>query len=316
MRAMAINNFGGSEQMSLMDLPRPVPGKGEVLIRIRAAGVNPVDAKIRAGLLRFRMPHMFPVIPGWDASGVVEEAGEGCRRLKVGDEVFAYCRKPVIMHGAYAEYIAVDERNAALKPRSLSHEEAAAIPLSALTAWQSLFDAAGLRRGQSVLVHAAAGGVGGYAVQMARWKGAKVVATASGPNHEYVNSLGVRRVIDYTSTDFVSAVREFFPEGVDVAFDTVGGEVQNRSAAAVARGGTLVSILAYTREAELRAMGIQCKYVFVRPDGRQLARIASLIDAGKLRTHLSAVLPLEQAAKAHEMIETGHTRGKIVLSVA
>ncbi len=316
MRAIIINNFGGRDQLQMAERPRPVPGKGEVLIRVRAAGVNPVDTKICGGYLRFRLPHMFPIILGWDAAGVVEELGPGCKRFKAGDEVFAYCRKALVMHGTYCEFIAVDEKNVALKPTKLSFDEAAAIPLAGLTAWQSLTEAGEISRGQRVLIHAAAGGVGGYAVQIARNKGCRVIATASAANHDLVKSLGAHEVIDYTQTDFVTAVREKYPDGLDVVFDTVGGEVQERSAGVLKPGGKLVSILAFAKEAELRAKGADCRYVFVRPEGRQLAKLAKLADAGKLKVTLAATLPLEEAAKAHEMIDSRHTRGKIVLKIA
>jgi len=316
MRAIIINNFGGRDQLQLADRPRPVPGKKEVLIRVRAAGCNPVDYKVREGLVRFRIPHMFPVIPGWDVAGVVEEAGPGCKRFKPGDEVFAYCRKPLIMHGTYAEFVAFDEKNVARKPAGLSFEEAAAIPLAGLTAYQSLIEAGEIRRGLRVLIHAAAGGVGGFAVQLARWKGCHVIATASAANHDYVKSLGADQVIDYTQRDFVEVIRSQHPEGIDRVFDTVGGDVQTRSADALRIGGRLISILAFTREEELRAKGVDCRYVFVRPEGGHLARLAKLADAGKLKVTLAATLPLEEAARAHEMLESRHTRGKIVLRVA
>jgi NADPH:quinone reductase-like Zn-dependent oxidoreductase len=313
MRAIVIDNFGSRAELKLAERPLPVPLRGEVLIRVRAAGVNPVDVKIREGLLRTRLPHQFPIIPGWDVAGVVEEMGGGCRRLQVGDEVYAYARKPVVMHGTYAEFVAVAEKLVALKPSRMSFAEAASVPLAALTAYQSLVDAAGLRRGQSVLIHAAAGGVGGFAVQLARIRGARVIATASAPHHDYVRNLGAQDVIDYTREDFVAAVRRRYLEGVEVAFDTVGGDVQSRSAAAVRKGGILVSLLAFQQEASLQALGIRTRYVFVTPGATQLRRLAAWVDRGVLRTHLAVQLPLEEAARAHELIESRHTQGKIVL---
>jgi NADPH:quinone reductase-like Zn-dependent oxidoreductase len=290
MKAIAIEEYGGREKLKVMDVPKPVPQPGEVLIRIMAAGVNPVDCKIRQGYLKDRLPNRFPLIPGWDAAGV------------------AYCRKPVIQHGTYAEYVSVPETYVAAKPRNLSFEEAASIPLAALTAYQSLFDAAGLGRGQNVLIHAAAGGVGGFAVQLARDRGATIWATASRKNHEYVRGLGAHHVIDYTACDFREKARN-----MDVVFDTVGGDVQIRSADCVKKGGVLVSILAYQDEAALKAKGIVTKYVFVTPNASQLAELAAMAEQGRLKTHLAAVFPLEEAAQAHEMIESRHTRGKIVL---
>lgn len=315
MRAIVIDQFGGRDQLHLAAVPPPVPGKREVLIRVHAAGVNPVDWKIREGLLRTRMPHQFPIIPGWDVAGVIESTGPGARRFSPGDAVYAYARKPIIKDGTYAEYVAVPETSVARKPANLDFAEAAAVPLVALTAWQSLFDAAGLRRGQTVLIHAAAGGVGGFAVQLARWKGARIIATASAANHDFVRSLGAHEVVDYRTDDVAAAVRRFAPDGVDVAYDTVGGEVQQRSAELVRPGGVLVSILAYADAEAVRARGVEPKYVFVAPSAPQLARLAGLIERGRLKVTIAARLPLEQAAQAHEMIEAGHTRGKLVLTV-
>lgn len=315
MRAMVIHQFGGRDQLQPADLPTPVPGRGEVLIRVQAAGVNPVDVKIREGLARTRFPHQFPIILGWDVAGVIESTGPGATRFRAGDAVYAYARKAIVKDGTYAEFVVLPQANVALKPASLDFAEAAAVPLAALTAWQSLFDAAGLQRGQTVLIHAAAGGVGGFAVQLARWKGARVIATASAANHDYVRSLGAHQVIDYQQDDFVAAVRRAVPDGVDVAYDTVGGDVQQRSALAVRKGGVLVSILAFADEAAVRANGVEPRYVFVAPNAGQLKRLAQLIERGKLKVHLAARLPLAEAARAHEMIETRHTRGKIVLEI-
>lgn len=312
MRAVSFDNFGDESVLQLREHPDPVPGKGEILIRVMAAGVNPVDWKIREGLLKTRMPHQFPIIPGWDVAGKVEKLGPGCRRFKKGAAVYAYARKPVIKDGCYAEYVVLPEKNVALKPESMDFKQAATVPLAALTAWQSLFDAAGLEKGQTVLIHAAAGGVGGFAVQLAKWKGARVIATASAKNHEYVRSLGADEVIDYTQSDFVEAVRALAPKGVDVAYDTVGEEVQIRSLQTVRKGGTLVTILAPTPEAQ-SARGVHLKYVFVAPNAAQLARLAKLIDSGRVKTHIAAEFPLDQAAEAQRMIRSGHTRGKIVI---
>jgi NADPH2:quinone reductase len=313
MKAVSIDTFGGEEVLQYRELEKPAPAKGEVLIRVKAAGVNPVDWKIREGLLKTRLPHQFPIILGWDVAGTIAALGPGCRRFKKGDAVYAYARKPIIKDGCYAEFVALPEKNVAAKPATLDFAQAASIPLAALTAWQSLFDAAGLKKGQTVLIHAAAGGVGGFAVQLAKGAGARVLATASAANHEYCRGLGADEVIDYTSVDFVEAVRSLAPKGVDVAYDTVGGEVQDRSIAVVRKGGTLVTILAPTPAAQ-QAKGIRLRYVFVAPNAAQLKRLAALADAGRLRTHLAAVLPLAQAAEAHRMIRTGHTRGKIVLT--
>lgn len=314
MRAVYIDNFGSRDALCVGIRPDPVPARGEVLIRVKAAGVNPVDVKIREGLRKDKLPHQFPIIPGWDVAGEVAGCGPGVRRFRTGDAVYAYARKPVVKDGAYAEYVTLPERQVAEKPASLSFAEAASIPLAALTAYQSLFIAGRLGRGQTVLVHAAAGGVGGFAVQLAKLRRARVIATASAPNHDYVRCLGADSVIDYTREDFVQAVRRAHPQGIDLAFDTVGGDVQVRSADVLRPGGVLVSLLAYQDEAALQQKGVVTRYVFVAPHAGQLRRLAAWFDRGRMRTHLAAVLPLDRAAEAHAMIESRHTRGKIVLT--
>jgi len=316
MRVIALENFGGVEVLKKMDLPDPHPGPREVRIRVKAAGVNPVDAKIRKGYLQSRIPHQLPLIPGWDAAGVIDEVGAGVKSLSMGDDVFAYCRKPVVQFGTYADYVVVPETSVARKPVKASMVEAAAIPLAALTAWQSLFDAADLSSGQTALIHAGAGGVGGFAVQLAKIRGATVIATGSGRNHAYIRSLGADHVIDYTAEDFRAKVRQLCPGGVDVAYDTVGGDIQAKSAEVVRSGGVLVSILAYENEEAIKRLGIQTRYVFVSPDAHQLAELAGLFDGGKLKVNVAAALPLDQAAEAHRMIETGRTAGKIVLKIS
>ena len=313
MRAIGISDFGGRDKLQLLDLPVPRPGYGEILVRVRAAGVNPVDYKIREGLLKTRLPHLFPVVLGLDAAGTVEACGPSAKWFAKGAEIYAYCRKPIIHLGTYAEYVTIPENYASPKPPSLSFEEAATLPLAALTAWQCLFDSAQLQPGQTVLIHAAAGGVGGFAAQLARERGARVIGTAGARNLDYVRGLGAHEAIDYAAGDFREAVRQLCPEGVDVAFDTVGGDVQARSADVVRPGGTLVSILALQDERALAARGIQVKYVFVVPNSSQLTELTRRVEAGRLRTTMAAVLPLDQAAKAHELIETRHVRGKIAL---
>jgi len=316
MRVIAFESFGGVEVLKKMDMPDPRPGPGEVRIRVAAAGVNPVDAKIRKGYLQSRIPHQFPLIPGWDAAGVIDEVGAGVSSLAKGDEVYAYCRKPVVQFGTYADYVVVPETSVARKPAKASMLEAAAIPLAALTAWQSLFDAAGLGAGQTVLIHAGAGGVGGYAIQLAKVRGAKVIATGSGRNHAYIKSLGADHVIDYTLEDFRIKVRQLCPGGVDVAYDTVGGDIQSKSADVIRKGGVLVSILAYENEESIKQRGIQTRYVFVSPNALQLSELAALYDSGKLRVKIASEWPLDRAAEAHRLIETGHTTGKIVLKIS
>ncbi len=315
MKAIAINEFGGRDKLQLMDLPVPEIQRGEILVRVKAAGVNPVDWKIREGYIKDLFPYEFPIILGWDAAGVVEKIGQKVTRFKEGDEIFAYCRKPIVQGGGYAEYIVLEEEHCALKPQNTSFEQAASIPLAALTAYQSLFDAAKLQSGETILIQAAAGGVGGFGVQLAKDRGAIVWGTASGYNHEYVQDLGAHRVIDYPQVDFREAVRLEYPDGVDVVFDCVGGEVLEKSAEVVKKGGRLVSIV--DDPAGLSRADIQSAFVFVAPNSSQLAELAQMVEQGRLNTHLSEVLPLglEEAKKVHELSESMHTRGKMVLVI-
>jgi NADPH:quinone reductase-like Zn-dependent oxidoreductase len=315
MRAVGIREFGGRDKLELMDVEEPKVGADRVLIRIEAAAVNPVDWKIREGRMDAAWRHVFPVVMGWDAAGVVERAGGAVTSFAPGDEVFAYCRKSFITEGTYTEYVAVSERAAALKPKSLDFFQAAAVPLAGLTAHQMLVDAADVQRDETVLVHAAAGGVGSFAVQIAAERGARVIGTASGANHDYVRSLGATEAIDYSATDVFAAVRQLAPDGVDIALDLVGDDTADRSVDVVRDGGRVVSILKPLTDPHFRQRGIKALYVFVRPRGDELAELARLADGGKLKVHLHAVLPLERAAEAHELQESGHVRGKIALGV-
>lgn len=308
MKAIRIHQFGGPEVLRYEDAPCPVPDAGEVLIRVHAAGVNPVDWKIREGRLQGRINHHLPLTLGWDVAGVIEQLGAGVTQFNAGDAVYA--RPDMARDGAYAEYIVVRASEIALKPKSLDFVHAAAVPLSALTAWQSLFDAGNLEQGQKILIHAGAGGVGHYAIQLAHWKGAHVITTASAHNEDFVRVLGAAEVIDYTGTRFEDTVRD-----VDMVFDTVGGDVQQRSWQTLKRGGILVSILALTVPGDAEQRGWRSTYVFVQPSAEQLAQLARLIDAGKVKPVVENVLPLSQAAQAHILIQSAHTRGKIVLRV-
>ena len=309
MRAIGIHEFGGRDKLQLLDLPEPKVPPDFVKIQVRAAGVNPVDWKLREGRLEPRFPVVFPVVPGWDAAGVVDEVGPAVTDFSPGDEVFAYCRKHFIGEGTYAEFVSVPDAYVARKPESLTFEEAAAIPLVGLTAYQSLFLAAGLTAGERVLISAASGGVGSFAVQLALDAGAEVIGVASEPNRDRMLELGAYEVID-RSRDVVAATRELVPEGVDVAFDLYGDE---RLGDAVCDGGRLVSIAS---PPTYRDRGVVSLYVFVRPDGEQLGELATLADDGRLVVDLAEVLALEQAARAHELSEAGHTRGKLVLRVS
>ena len=309
MKAVAMHAYGGPEVLKYEDAARPDPATGEVLVRVHAAAVNPVDWKVRAGHLRGFLNYSLPLIPGWDLSGVVDATGAGVTDWKQGDAVYA--RPDLRRNGAYAEYIAVRASELGHKPRSIDHVQASAIPLACLTAWQALFDAGGLKAGQRVLIHAAAGGVGTFAVQLAKWKGAQVVGTASERNRAFLRELGADEVIDYTKTNFEEVVRD-----VDVVLDTLAGQTRDRSWNVLKKDGILVSILGQPSPDDAAQHGVRAAGVFVEPNQAQLGEIAKLVDSGKLRPIIETVLPLAQAARAHEMNQTLHTRGKIVLQVA
>ena len=254
-------------------------------------------------------PHKFPLILGWDLSGVVEEIGAGVSRFKIGDEVYSI--PDPTRDGAYADYIVVRESELALKPNSLHHIRAAAVPLAALTAWQSLFDTAQLQPGQRVLIHAGSGGVGHLAVQLAKWKGAYVFATASTKNQDLLRELGVDEPIDYTQQRFEDVARN-----IDVVLDTIGGETQERSWAVLKRGGVLASLVLPPSEEKAKELDVRAAFVAGHPSGAQLAEIAKIIDSGKLAPVIDRILPLSEVRRAHELSQSGHTPGKITLRVS
>ncbi len=308
MMAVRVHAYGGPEVLKYEDAPRPVAGPGQLLIRVQAAGVNPVDWKLREGHLKEWINYAMPYIPGWDVSGTVEAAGAGAARFKKGDEVFSFPDHP--HDGAYAEYMVVKEAELALKPKTLDPVRAAAVPIASLTAWQALFDMGGLRGKQKVLIHGAAGGVGGFAVQFAKWKGAHVIGTASARNQEFLRELGADEAIDYAAERFEETARE-----MDVVFDTIGGETQARSWPVLMKGGILVSTVSPPSAEEAARRGLRQGMVQAQPNASQLSEIGKLIDAGKVKVFVETVLPLAEARRAQEMSQTGHTRGKIVLRV-
>ncbi len=311
MKAVRIHEYGGLDALKYEDVPRPEPGPGELLIRIHAAGVNPSDTKIREGAAFASMiTEPFPYILGWDISGVVEETGQGVEGFKPGDAVYGMVNFPY-GGGGYAEYVSAPAAHVALKPVTVDHIHAAALPLAALTAWQALFDAAGLSAGQKVLIHAAAGGVGHLAVQMARWKGVKQISgTASDRDEEYLEDIGLDEFVDYKTERFENAVKE-----LDVVMDCVGGEVQERSWKVLKKGGFLVTIMAPPPDGRAEEYGVRSERIFVHPDAGELKEIAALVDDGYLMPAIYDVFPLSEARAAHELVEKGHTRGKIVLRV-
>jgi NADPH:quinone reductase-like Zn-dependent oxidoreductase len=308
MFAVRMHSYGGPEVLKYEEIPRPKAGVGEIMIKVHAAGVNPVDWKIREGYLKQRANHTLPLIPGWDFSGVVDSVGPGAERFEEGDEVFG--RGDLSRDGAYAEYLVMREEDVEYKPKSVDHIHAAAIPLAALTVWQSLFEAANLQSDQSVLIHAAAGGVGHLAVQLAKWAGAHVIGTASKSNQEFLMELGVDEAIDYQAAKFEDVVRN-----VDVVFDTMGGDIQKRSWKVLAKGGILVSIVSQPSQEEADSYGVRQSFVFVRNNATQLAEIADLVNSGMLVPVVENILALSEADHAQELSKAGHTRGKIVLQI-
>ncbi|MFC7451241.1 NADP-dependent oxidoreductase [Rhodococcus daqingensis] len=307
MLAVIQNAFGGPEVLEAVQTDRPEPRSGEVLIRVHASGVNPVDVAVRSGALPLLGEPSFGV--GWDVSGVVEEAGPGAR-FRVGDEVFGMPFFPRAATG-YAEYVVAPSRQVARKPESLDHVQAAALPLAGLTAWQGLVDAARVGEGDRVLITRAAGGVGHLAVQIAKARGAHVIALASASRHEFLRGLGADELIDYRTVDFAEVVRD-----VDVVFDSTS---QGRRSVGVLRpGGTLVSIMEHWDRqlaAEVEAAGRRFAGVSVEPDYASLEAIAALVDAGRIRPHVDSTFPLAEAGRAHELVGSGRAQGKVVLTV-
>jgi NADPH:quinone reductase-like Zn-dependent oxidoreductase len=307
MKAIRFHDYGGTEVMKLEQVPRPVARDDEILIRAQAWGINPVDWKIREGHVRKRVNIPLPATPGGDICGVVEQVGAQVADFKVGQTVFVMTG----LLGACAEYVAVKAAFAAPKPAKLDPVHAASVPLAALTAYQALFEHGGLESGQRVLVHAASGGVGGFAVQLARSAGAEVVGTASAANADYVRGLGAAEVIDYREASGAGLPSRRF----DLVFDLVGGDASLQSLRELKAGGVFVGGVPPSEalQKEAAAAGVKVLGMQVHPDGRQLREIAALIDAGKVGTTIAAVYMMDQIAIAHEQSKTGHTRGKIVV---
>lgn len=304
MKAVSYRAYGGPEALEYGELPDPRPGPDSVLVRVRAAAVNPVDWKAQAGYLAGMIDPVFPVIPGWDVSGVVVALGADTPEFQVGDEVMGYVREDFLSRGTFAEYVAAPVRTLARKPANLSFEQAAGLPLAGLTAFQSL-KAARAGEGDTVLVHAAAGGVGSMAVQLARHLGARVIGTASERNHDYLRSLGAEPVTYGEGLN--ERVRAMAPGGVDVVLDFVGGVVKD-SAEVTAEGARLVSIT----DPEVTELG--GRLLWVRPDVADLTALGHLAEQGVLSVEVARVLPLEKTAEAQRLSAEGHTRGKIVVT--
>ncbi|MFE3788642.1 NADP-dependent oxidoreductase [Streptomyces goshikiensis] len=306
MKAIAYSAYGTSDSLQLVDVAPPKVGPGEVLVRVKAAGVNPVDWKIAAGYIDPIMEVRFPVIPGWDVSGVVEAIGPDTFDYAVGDEVFGYLRKDWVQSGTYAELVSAPVRTLARKPRELTFEQAAGIPLAGLTAYQSL-TRVGLKAGESVLIHSAAGGTGSLGVQIAVALGLRVIGTAGAHNHDYLRSLGAEPVL--YGEGFADRVRALAPEGVDAALDFYGDDVIPTLQSLVKERHRVASI------ADGNAAAQGAHQLWVRPDTADLTFLGELADAGKITVNVEHALPLAEAAKAWELSASGRTRGKIVLTV-
>ncbi|MES5822459.1 NADP-dependent oxidoreductase [Streptomyces sp. RG80] len=307
MKGISYSRYGGPEVLAYGDVRDPTVGVDAVLVKVRAAAVNPVDWHAREGHLERILDPVFPVVPGWDVSGVVVGLGVSATEFAIGDEVIGYVREDFLSRGTFAEYVAAPVRTLARKPRNLSFEEAAGLPLVGLTAYQVLVKALQIKRGETVLVHAAAGGVGSLAVQLARHFGARVIGTASPGNHDFVRGLGGEPV-EY-GEGLAERVRGLAPEGVDAAFDTIGGETLTTSANLLAPEGRLVSI------ADGDVVSYGGRYYWVRPDAEDLQRLSELAEQGVVSVHVSKSFPLERAAEAQRLSQEGRTRGKIVVTV-
>ena len=307
MKAIRIHQYGGPEVLAQVETQRPTPGPNELLIKVEAASVNPFDWKVRAGYMKHFLPLTFPATLGWDVSGTVEEVGAAVTRFKRGDEVYTRLEAG----GGYAEYAVAEETIVARKPTTSDHVQAAAVPTAGLTAWQALFEVAQLSAGQKVLIHGAAGGVGNFAVQFAKAKGAYVIGTASSRNQPLLRELGVDKAVDYNKTPFEDVVRD-----VDVVLDTIGGETQERSFEVLKKGGILVSIVQPPSQELATKYGVRALFYGAHASSSDLAEIAKLIDSDKVKPVVETVLPLAEARQAHELSQSGHARGKIVLKAA
>ena len=307
MKAVIAHEYGGPEVLKLEEIPVPEPKENEILVRVVASGVNPADPLILGGKYAKEFGTHLPLILGYDMAGVVVKTGAKVTKLKVDDAVYAY----LLWGGAWAEYCISNETESAIKPKSLSFVEASAVPLAALTGWQALVDIGKIDHRQTVLIHGGSGGVGTFAIQIAKARGARVIATASTANQDLLKQLGADVSIDYTKPNWEGAVHD-----VDFALLPVGGETMRRTYSVMKKGGTIATLISQADPAELQKRGIRGAPVFSHPNADELAEITKLIDAGKIKPVVSQVLPLTDAAKADQQAETHHTRGKIVLKIA
>ena len=307
MKAVVAHEYGAPEVLKFEEVPRPEPKEDEALVRVIASGVNPADPLTLSGKYAREFGTHLPLIPGYDIAGVVEKTGAKVTKLKAGDAVYGY----PTFGGGWAEYVTVKQWEMAAKPKALNFAEAAAVPMGALTAWQALVDTAQLHPGQTILVHGGSGGVGSFAVQIAKARGARVIATASTANQDLLKQLGADVAIDYTKTRFEDVAKD-----VDAVLDPVGKETLARSYDVVKKGGIVLSLVARPDPVELEKRGIRGGAISVHPDAEDLAEIARLNDAGKIKPDVTEVLPLSEAIAAQRQAETHHTRGKLVLRIA
>lgn len=302
MKAIRIHEYGGADVLRYEDAPAPGVLLDDVLIRVAAASFNPIDAKIRQGLMKDHLPKSLPFVLGWDCAGVIEEAGAGVKNFWVGDEVFAMAE--FARGGAYAEYMAVDKSQVALIPKTLSFTESAALPMVAQTALLAV-NTAELAAGQTILIHGGAGGVGTMAIQIAKARRARVIATASGDGLELIKSLGADEAIDYKKTNFKDVVKD-----VDAVLDVLGGQTQEDSFKVLRRGGILIATAQPPSAEKAAEHKVRAQFIFTHPSGEALEKIAALVDAGKLRPVIGAQFSLENARQAHE---TKSGNGKIII---
>lgn len=308
MKAVVLKEYGNVNNLNYEEVKKPLPKDDEILIKVRVSAVNPVDWKIRDGFGE-TLGLNLPIILGCEIAGVVEATGADVQKFKTGDEVFGYIS--LTRNGGYAEFAIAKESEIVQKPQDIDFENAAAIGIAALTAWQAIFDTANLTSGQKILIHGGAGGVGSMAVQLAKAKDTYVLTTASSKNEEFVKDLGTDEYIDYTKQKFEDVARN-----VDVVLDTIGGDTQERSFQILKKGGFLVSTVAPPSKELAEKFGIKAEMLGVRPNIEQLVAITKLVEEGKIKTHIETVLPLSEVKKAHELSQSGHTRGKIVMKVS
>ncbi len=311
MKAVQINEYGGNEVVEINEnAPEPTVSQGHLLIEVYAAGVNPVDWKIREGYMRQMVPLKFPATLGGDFSGIVAEVGKGVPGFKKGDEIYGQASIIRDGSGSFAEFASADVNTTAHKPENISHVEAAALPLTGVSAWQALVDHIGLSRGKNILIHGGAGGIGSIAIQLARYLGANVASTVSAKDVQYVKELGADKVIDYKNQSFEDMLRNY-----DAVYDTVGGETYARSFSVLKRGGIIVSMLEQPDPDLMEQYGVNATGQFTQVNSERLSRLAELMDKRVIKVHVERTFPLEQAGDALEYQKGGHPRGKVVLKI-